>query len=199
MFDLTKLCKNRNVWITSDIHAFHKGICRGTSHWDDKSSCRDFDTIEQMNDTIFNNINKVVNPDDILIHLGDFAFGGRENVISARKRIDCSNLITLYGNHNSGMRDDEELQKLFLWAGDYLEFTFEKTFICCFHYPLLTWNGMGRNSICLTGHEHTKRNLFNRGKTMDVGMDSNFYNVYNLSEILLIMSKIKTNDVHHSL
>ena len=65
------------VWIFSDPHYNHKNICRGVTAWrlPDGSvpidQTRDFNTIEQMNETIVNNINSVVGQDDILIHLGD--------------------------------------------------------------------------------------------------------------------------------
>ncbi len=51
-------------WITSDTHAFHANICRGTSKWD--SGYRDFDTIEEMTETIANNINAVAQPKENL-------------------------------------------------------------------------------------------------------------------------------------
>lgn len=36
-----------DVFITSDTHYGHANICRGVSTWDDKTKCRDFDTVEK--------------------------------------------------------------------------------------------------------------------------------------------------------
>lgn len=208
MFDLTKFCKNKNVWITSDLHISHRNLCRGTSHWDDKSGCRDFDTIEQMNDTIFNNINKVVQPNDVLIHLGDFAFGGIDNVISARKRINCSNFINILGNHDLALREscdkwftaagkDNELSLLCTWVGDYIEFKYEYLFFCLFHYPMLTWNGKNHGSTSLFGHCHSTINRFENGRSMEIGLDSNKLCPYNMSDIVKIMNNIPILKDHH--
>jgi len=75
-----------NVWITSDTHFSHKNICRGATAWRTQdgqvpiSQTRDFETVEKMNAAIVNNINEVVGQDDMLIHLGDWSFGGFEQI-----------------------------------------------------------------------------------------------------------------------
>ncbi len=82
---MLKIDKDRKVWITSDTHYSHTNICRGVTNWrmSDGSipitQTRDFDTIEKMNSRIVDNINEVVGQDDVLIHLGDWSFGGFEN------------------------------------------------------------------------------------------------------------------------
>lgn len=88
-----------NVFITSDTHYWHKNLCRGTSVWPDKNVCRDFDTVEEMNEAILNNINKVVGKDDLLIINGDLSFGGEQNIPELIYNINCVNLIATYGNH----------------------------------------------------------------------------------------------------
>jgi calcineurin-like phosphoesterase family protein len=95
----------QNVYFFSDPHFFHKNICRGTSQWELKDhggddSVRDFDTLDQMNSTIIDNINKMVKEDDWLVCLGDWAFGGIENIWKARQRIVCKKIIHIVGNHD---------------------------------------------------------------------------------------------------
>ena len=83
---MIKINENTKVWITSDTHYGHKNICRGVTNWrlPDGSvpidQTRDFDTIERMNESIIRNINSVVGQDDVLIHLGDWSFGGFDNI-----------------------------------------------------------------------------------------------------------------------
>ena len=36
------------IWITSDTHYWHKNICLGSSVWQDKSECRDFNSPSEM-------------------------------------------------------------------------------------------------------------------------------------------------------
>ena len=40
------------------------------------SVTRDFKSLDHMNDAIVDNINNMVGVNDVLIHLGDFSFGG---------------------------------------------------------------------------------------------------------------------------
>jgi calcineurin-like phosphoesterase family protein len=100
--------QSKNIYFSSDLHAFHKNICLGTSVWDDKeTNCRNFNTIEEMNETIVKSINSRVGKDDILYHLGDWSFGGWENIWNLRKQIICENIIQINGNHDDHIRKDK--------------------------------------------------------------------------------------------
>lgn len=99
-----------NIWFTSDTHHSHKNICIGVSDWDDKEkSCRNFQTLEEMNKLIVNNINKYVKADDILYHLGDWSFGGIHNIWEFRKQINCKNIYLVPGNHDHHIKNDKVL------------------------------------------------------------------------------------------
>ena len=88
------------VHFFGDAHFGHKNICRGTTDWDKKEECRDFDTLNSMNDHIVNQINKYVGIGDVLIFLGDWAFGGEDNVWKFRSRILCKKIIFVKENHD---------------------------------------------------------------------------------------------------
>lgn len=110
MKDILKISSNKQVWITSDTHHGHKNICLATSEWDDKElKCRAFNSIEEMNEMIVSNINKYVKEDDILIHLGDWSFGGIENIWNFRKQIKCKNIYLVLGNHDHHIRNNNIL------------------------------------------------------------------------------------------
>ena len=51
-----------NIWFSSDFHYHHKNICSGTSKWGDESRTRPFETLEDMDNTIVEHINKKVKP-----------------------------------------------------------------------------------------------------------------------------------------
>ena len=88
--------KGQNLFFTSDTHYSHSNICRATTRWTDADSVtRDFKSLEHMNDTLVNNINEVVGQDDILIHLGDFSFGGFDKIKEFRDRIICQKIISV--------------------------------------------------------------------------------------------------------
>lgn len=101
-----KLNKEQKLFFTSDTHYMHKNICRGVTEWKDSDDkTRDFKTLEEMNETIIRNINDIVGQDDILIHFGDWSFGGIENIWNFRKKIICKNIHLFLGNH------DEHIEK----------------------------------------------------------------------------------------
>jgi calcineurin-like phosphoesterase family protein len=63
-------------------------------------------------------------------------------------------------------------------------------FVLC-HYPLQSWNGLNKGVIHLHGHVHLPpHRKFGNGKRLDVGMDGNGMDPYNISEIIKIMDKI---------
>lgn len=99
-----------NIWFTSDTHYQHKNLCLGVSEWDDKEkSCRKFQILEEMNELIVKNINDNVKENDTLYHLGDWSFGGIENIWEFRKRINCKNIHLIFGNHDHHIINDKIL------------------------------------------------------------------------------------------
>jgi calcineurin-like phosphoesterase family protein len=96
------------IYFCSDLHYGHANICLGTSKWVDKNTnCRKFNTIEEMNETIVKSINLVVKEGDILYHLGDWSFGGWENIWGLRKKIICNHIIQINGNHDKLIEKDK--------------------------------------------------------------------------------------------
>ena len=89
-----------NIWFTGDTHYGHKNIVRGTSEWSSTKRCRDFDTIQEHNEAIVNGINEHAEQNDTLYHVGDWSFGGLENLWNFRKRIVCRNIFLCLGNHD---------------------------------------------------------------------------------------------------
>jgi calcineurin-like phosphoesterase family protein len=179
-------------------HYGHKNICRGVTEWrlpDGSipiSQTRNFNTIEQMNETIVNNINSVVGQDDVLIHLGDFSFGGFENIQKFRDRILCKEIHLILGNHDTSIeKNRDNVQELFTSVSHYTKLMYKfKTFVL-FHYPIASYDGLNKGHIHLHGHVHLPTNLrFGKGKKMDVGMDGHpKFGVYDMDDIIRMMDK----------
>jgi predicted phosphodiesterase len=53
-----------------------------------------------MNQALVDGINKNVKFNDVLIHLGDWSFGGIDKIWEFRKQINCQNIYHVYGNHD---------------------------------------------------------------------------------------------------
>lgn len=195
---MLKFNTNSNIWFTSDTHYSHKNICRGVTDWRlpdctvPISQTRDFSDLEQMNITIVNNINNVVGKDDILIHLGDWSFGGFENIQKFRERIFCENIHLILGNHDHHIENNrEDVRKLFSGVYQYQTIQYGKTTIKVLHYPISSWDGLNKGFIHLHGHTHLPTHLrFGLGKRMDVGIDGHpEFRPYLIDEILQMMEK----------
>ena len=101
------LNKGQKIFFTSDTHFHHTNICYGVSKWADERTCRMFDTLEEMDSKIVENINSVVGENDILIHLGDWSFGGSDQIWNFRKQIKCKNIHLILGNHDHHIAGDK--------------------------------------------------------------------------------------------
>jgi calcineurin-like phosphoesterase family protein len=189
-----KLEPTQQLFFTSDTHYMHTNICRGTTRWSNADDfCRDFDTLDQMNDRIVNGINLVVGQDDILFHLGDWSFGGFERIEEFRNRINCRNIHIILGNHDHHIeRDREDIRRLFTSVNQYLELEvkgkdWEQNYVLM-HYPIISWNKMNDGVIHLHGHVHLSADRrIGKGKTMDVGVDGNGLNPLHTSDIKRLM------------
>jgi calcineurin-like phosphoesterase family protein len=163
---MIKIDKDRKVFITSDTHYGHKNICRGVTNWrlPDGSipidQTRDFKTIEQMNESIVSGINSVVGEDDVLIHLGDWSFGGFENIQKFRDRIVCKEVHLILGNHDHHIQNNRgECQELFASVTRSTTMSYKFKTFELFHYPIASWENLNRGVIHLHGHVHLPTNL----------------------------------------
>lgn len=184
------------TFITSDTHAYHKNITKGVSEWE-SGTMRDFKDQYEMTSVMVDNINRMVGENDVIYHLGDWSFGGFDKVKEFRDRIVCKNIHLVFGNHDAHIRKNrDDCQKLFSSVhSDLLVRLCGKTFHM-YHYPLSSWQDIGDGGINLYGHCHGNYKL-NRGKQMDVGMDTNGLSPYHISEIIDRMDKIEIEKVDH--
>jgi calcineurin-like phosphoesterase family protein len=193
--------KGQNLFFTSDTHYGHTNICRATTNWTDADDVtRDFKSLEHMNDTIVNNINSTVGENDILIHLGDFSFGGFDNISEFRNRIICKNIHLVLGNHDHHIeRNKDNIQRLFTSVNHYINLDLrrpskvkkgemDKFKFVLMHYPIASWDGMNDGVMHLHGHVHLPPYLcIAEGKAMDVGVDGNFMDVYSLNVVVSLL------------
>lgn len=198
----------QNIWFTSDTHYHHKNIVRGVSEWKDFrpkddagiQSLRDFDTLSHHDDTLVNTINALVKPDDILYHLGDWSFGGKEQIGNFRERLHVKTIHLVLGNHDQHIEKEGSIYKdLFTSVNHVLQPTVmcgdEKVKLFLSHYSHQVWNKSHKGIIHLFGHSHGS--LKGIGRSMDVGVDTNEMRPYLLGDILFKMRKIEVQIVDH--
>lgn len=183
---------NQRLYFTSDTHYNHTNICRGVTRWTDAVDVtRDFKTLDQMNDRIVAGINAEVGQNDILIHLGDWSFGGFDSIEQFRNRINCNNIHLILGNHDHHIqRNKGDIQRLFTSVNQYVELEVNKQHnFVLMHYPIMSWNRMNENVIHLHGHVHLPpERRIGKGKMMDVGVDGNGLDPISLNKVLTLMN-----------
>jgi calcineurin-like phosphoesterase family protein len=201
-----ELKPQQQVWFTSDTHYNHSNICRSTTTWTDADNVtRDFPSLQEMNEKLVSSINEHIHQDDILIHLGDWSFGGFESIQTFRDRIICENIHLVLGNHDHHIeRDKQNIRSIFSSVNHYLDLKVQwwqskekvqQRFICM-HYPIASWNGMNEGVIHLHGHVHLPNHLrLSKGKAMDVGVDGNGLNPISIGEVIKIMNKQPINSL----
>ena len=195
---MLKIPNDRKVWVTSDTHYSHTNICRGITNWRlpngevPEKQTRPFDTLDKMNASIVNNINEVVGQDDLLIHFGDWSFGGFENIEELRNRIWCKEIHLIFGNHDHHIVNNREnCQRHFESSQWFLQLNYLGETLECMHYPISSWNGLNKGRIHLHGHCHLPNHKkFGNGRRMDVGMDGNLeFAPYDLRKVINDMKK----------
>lgn len=170
------------IFLTSDPHFGHDNIIRYVD--------RPFKSVEEMDEILIKNFNRVVGPDDELYILGDFAMHeDYKKLRSYRDRLNCNNIHLIFGNH-----DRRFVSWMFKSTQDYLELEFNHTRFCLSHYPFLSWHGREQGAIMCHGHIHAKKrtneiNQWQKLRRFDVGVDANDYTPVSLDYILDFFSK----------
>ena len=169
------------IFFSADLHLGHKGICRGETHWDDKSKCRDFDSVEEMNNHIIENINSQVDENSYLFLNGDTLFGEKDYV-SFLTLLKCKNVFLTHGNHCNITKLNLIGEK---YLGSELKMLIDKQLIHMYHHPVISWDNMSKGSIMIYGHvhgsieqsNHPVADYLNSLRALDVGID-NAYNLF---------------------
>jgi calcineurin-like phosphoesterase family protein len=192
------LNKGQRLFFTSDTHYNHANICSATTKWNNPTTIREFKSLEYMNAHLVGNINEMVGQDDVLFHLGDWSFGGFEQIELFRNQIVCKNVHIVTGNHDHHIEKNHEgCQNLFSSVNKYLDLIVkwsnghagnDEQRFALMHFPIASWDNMARGAIHLHGHVHFNPNRrIGIGKMMDVGCDGNGLYPIEMREVLSIM------------
>lgn len=218
-------------WFTSDTHHSHCNIIK----YSDRPfyAGRDLDpevrahpnwrpcneSVQLMDDTLIDNINRVVSPDDVLFHLGDFAYGIKSRYFDVckgyRDRIRCRTIHFLRGNHDPTMAKvtgdpfDQRpvIYRLFTTTTEARTVVIEGITIRLSHYAHVAWEGHHRKSWHFYGHSHGSaenwldNHLIGR-RSLDVGVDNAYrllgeYRPFAFSELQKMMEEKTGHKIDH--
>lgn len=167
-------------WFTSDYHLGHYNIIKYCN--------RPFQTLEQMNQTIIQNHNNRVKPEDTVFFIGDFCFknspGGKKGEGDILKAIEYEKqlngkLIFIKGNHDRNNSCKAIIEKLSIYFGGKR--------ISLVHNPEFVDINFGIN---LVGHIHEKWQIKRIKKgwqftdAINVGVDVWDFRPVSLEEIM---------------
>jgi len=157
-----------NTWFTADTHFGHKNIMR--------LSNRPFGSIEEHDQTLIDNWNRVVGVHDTVYHLGDFHFGGVQEGEQLLRQLNGKKIL-IKGNH------DRNAKRCRGWefVCDVNQAQIDNTNVVMFHYPMMEWAGAFRGAYHFFGHVHGK--IAHTSRRCDVGVDMWDYTPINMEQI----------------
>jgi calcineurin-like phosphoesterase family protein len=187
------------IWFTSDTHYYHRNIIAFCD--------RPYADVEAMNDGLISTWNSRVGRQDIVYHLGDFAFCGKTRRHEIIERLHGRKHL-IRGNHDPD-RDEWWLNNGFESVRDYFVLRvhdqgqsdegdivqYHQPIVLC-HFPILSWENMQHGTWHLHGHCHGSLPP-TRMQRMDVGVDTNKMHPYSYEEVKQIMIKRMIVPVDH--
>jgi len=164
-------------FFTADEHYGHGNIIKWCK--------RPFANTGEMNTDMITRNNKVVGPNDVVIHAGDFCWSSNPDKAAEFIKQLNGNHIFLIGSHDRWMRQSTGNHK-HIW-----EKRIDGQVIVVCHYALRVWPRSHFGSWNLYGHSHGT--LSSQGKQYDVGVDCNNFYPVSFEEIKIIMSSKPNN------
>jgi calcineurin-like phosphoesterase family protein len=151
----------KNTYLFSDPHFDHTNIIRYCH--------RPFKNIEEMNNIILKNYNKIVKTNSLVYFLGDMAFGRYSRPYGYWFKQLKGNIIRFKGNH-----DKKGYKETVIHVGD--------TYLKLSHFPSNRGDWVG---WMVHGHVHDKNPFIDfQNKNINVSVDATGFKPVRLSDIL---------------
>lgn len=181
------------VWFTSDLHFWHKNIC--------KYCDRPYESLEEMHEAIINNWNSVIKDDDDVFLLGDMGFCGYNKLQPLIGQLK-GKIHLVQGNHD----EDKVVYKLYDYDNiysvcDVIQVTIvgdeecpnQELTLC--HYPWTDWPNKERGAWMVHGHQHQLPHTKSCSIVhWDVGLDKNGMFPINFEQLKINITKQFVND-----
>jgi len=176
------------VHFSGDVHAGHTNILKYCN--------RHFSTIEEHDDALIGERNRIVGPDDTVYDLGDFTLGDEKVARSYFLRLNGK--VYVLGN---AFHHDKRWLKTGPYWTKHQKVTIlppiytmkvDDLFVVLCHFPLAIWPRRHYSAIHLHAHSHS--NYQGEGKILDVGVDNvnkiwGSYRPVSLTEIIEYMEE----------
>lgn len=183
----------QGIWFTSDTHFGHKNIL--------KFCKRPWNTVEEMDEGLIQNWNRVVGKDDLVFDLGDFAFATNGRWKELLNQLNGHHYLIL-GNHDVVGWPGDKTMELFEGVSHQMIIKIDGRTVYLNHYPYLcfggAWRGPEHAVYQLFGHIHSGPNCEGADTDRlvnlfpyqyDVGVDNNNYTPVSWEQVKEIIQK----------
>ena len=180
------------IYFISDTHFNHFNFLTFKDEGGERIR-KEFESVQEMDETIIERWNDRVKEGDTIYHLGDVFLGKRENLDPIMSRLTGRKRLIL-GNHDDAKVMSQYFSKIMSWRYFSTDVTgCNLTFMAC-HYPLhpdtvrggYKGEGLGFN-FCLHGHMHQR--LINDPTYINVCVENTGYAPVSMDEIVAMMEK----------
>jgi len=169
------------IYFTSDAHLGHANVIRLCN--------RPFSSIEEMDETIISNWNRVVHANDTVYILGDLMFRNQRPAGEYLERLKGrKHLIT--GNHDEKWLKQIDPAEYFESVSALTSIKDNKRKLVLCHYPLMTWGGANKGAVLIYGHIHANKTgafwplLKSMENALNAGMDVNRFRPVSFDELV---------------
>ena len=165
------------IYFTSDLHFGHEAVIRMCN--------RPFGSVEEMNETLIENWNKVVRGNDDVYILGDLFYRLEQPPEEILKRLKGRKHL-VFGNHDKSWKDKVCLSDYFVEWGDYLVVNTGNGKATLCHYPQLHGEGIH----LIHGHLHNRRSEWywafykDFDRALNAGVDVNAFRPVSISQLI---------------
>ena len=173
------------IYFAADLHL---------NHYNSIKYCnRPFVSVDEMNNEILLRWNSRIKQEDSVYLLGDVALGHKNRCKELLDRLN-GKIYLIRGNHERSVLNPV-CQPRFEWVKALETITPQykgKAYIIVLcHYALRVWDRKHFGSYHLFGHSHGNLQPIPGELSMDVGVDTNNFYPYHISEIIEKMEQIK--------
>jgi calcineurin-like phosphoesterase family protein len=155
---------------------------------------RPFTSVEEMNETLIENWNSVVNTEDVVYVLGNFAWDPTTAEETLQK---LNGLIVIVPGETDGPIEEIEARKIMPSNAKLIEgiFTAEADKITVSYWPLQEWPNKSKGHYSFFGYPSPKYKTDHKKKMVNVACDFWGYKPQALSSIMSLFDDIQDIDV----
>jgi len=146
-----------------------------------------FKNVWDMNKTIIDNHNEVVEKGDLVYELGDIFLKINAKIARETRHQMNGNFYFINGNHDQVAA---QIPDCWVWMKDLVRIKpkgFDTPHIALCHYAMRTWHGKHHDTWQLYGHSHGQLPE-DSSLSFDVGVDTNNFYPYSIEDVIKRMA-----------